>query len=129
MSYIKLFRSKLAIVGIFVALVAFTFVSANYFQLGTALAADDASEINQSESIEGDPQAQTSDPEANLPFLFAVYLVTWAAFFVYIFYLSRKQREMRGEIEALKRAVADRDGKSTQSASPASAQTGPVGDN
>ena len=57
-------------------------------------------------------QAQTEPtraPEANLPFLFAVYIITWAAFFAYIFYVSRRQREMQSEIEALKRALEDRE--------------------
>lgn len=49
------------------------------------------------------------DPEANLPFLFAVFIITWGAFFVYVFYLSRRQRDMRSEIEALKRALAQRE--------------------
>ena len=51
----------------------------------------------------------SSSPEANLPFLFAVYIITWAAFFAYAFYVSRRQREMQGEIDALKRALADRE--------------------
>ena len=51
----------------------------------------------------------SSSPEANLPFLFAVYIITWAAFFAYAFYVSRRQREMQGEIEALKRALEDRE--------------------
>ena len=55
------------------------------------------------------PAQQGSDPEANLPFLFAVFIITWAAFFVYVFYVSRRQREMQGEIEALKRALEERD--------------------
>ncbi len=57
-------------------------------------------------------QAQTETsraPEANLPFLFAVYIITWAAFFAYAFYESRRRREMQGEIEALKRALEDRE--------------------
>ncbi len=58
----------------------------------------------------GGLSAQTGDdPEANLPFLFAVYIVTWAVFFAYVFYVSRRQREMQGEIEALKRALDERD--------------------
>ena len=55
-------------------------------------------------------QAETPRaPEANLPFLFAVYIITWAAFFGYAFYVSRRQREMQGEIKALKRALKDRE--------------------
>ena len=49
--------------------------------------------------------------ESELPWLFAVYIITWAAFFGYIFVISRRQREMRREIEALKRAMADRESK------------------
>ena len=59
------------------------------------------------------PAQQGSDPEANLPFLFAVFIITWAAFFVYMFYVSRRQREMQGEIEALKRALEERERQSS----------------
>ena len=52
-------------------------------------------------------------PEANLPFLFAVYIITWAAFFAYVFYVSRRQRELRNEIEILKRALEERDSQDT----------------
>lgn len=57
------------------------------------------------------------DPEANLPFLFAVFMITWGAFFVYVFYMSRRQREMQDEIEALKRALAQREQAEAQSKS------------
>ncbi len=50
-----------------------------------------------------------SGPEANLPFLFAVYIVTWAAFFAYVFYISRRQRELQNEIRDLRRALEERD--------------------
>ena len=60
------------------------------------------------------PVQQRGDPEANLPFLFAVFIITWAAFFVYVFYVSRKQREMQAEIEALKRALEERDGQASE---------------
>ena len=51
-----------------------------------------------------------SDPEANLPALFAVYIITWAGFFAFVFVMSRRQREMRREIDALKTALEDRGG-------------------
>jgi CcmD family protein len=54
-----------------------------------------------------------SDPEANLPFLFAVYIVTWAAFFAYVFFMGRRQREMQSDIEALKRALTEKEGASS----------------
>lgn len=53
-------------------------------------------------------QASDSDPEANLPFLFAVYILTWAGFFGYAFYMSRRQRDMRRDIEALRQALRER---------------------
>ena len=46
-----------------------------------------------------------ADPGPNLGYLFAVYMVTWAAFFVYVFMMSRRQRAMRDEIEALRAAI------------------------
>ena len=55
------------------------------------------------------PPQNGGDPEANLPYLFAVFIITWAAFFGYVFYLSRRQRDMKTEIEALKRALAQRE--------------------
>ena len=66
--------------------------------------------LNGAEAVS--PAQQGRDPEANLPFLFAVFIITWAAFFVYVFYMSRRQREMQNEIDALKRALQEREGKS-----------------
>ena len=47
--------------------------------------------------------------ESELPWLFAVYIITWGAFFGYVFIMSRRQREMRREIDALNRAMAERE--------------------
>ena len=66
------------------------------------------------------PPQNGGDPEANLPYLFAVYIVTWAAFFAYVFYLSRRQRDMRSEIEALKRALAQREAAENADSQPGS---------
>ena len=60
-------------------------------------------------------QASDSDPEANLPFLFAVYILTWAGFFGYAFYMSRRQRDMRRDIDALRQALRDREDKNEAS--------------
>ena len=38
------------------------------------------------------------EPDQNLGFLFSVFIVTWAGFFGYIFLMSRRQREIRREI-------------------------------
>ena len=48
-------------------------------------------------------------PSDNLPYLFAAYAVTWAAFFVYMFFVSRHQREMEREIQELRQALEVRD--------------------
>ena len=44
-------------------------------------------------------------PSENLPYLFAAYAVTWVAFFTYLFFVSRHQREMEREIRELKQAL------------------------
>lgn len=50
-----------------------------------------------------------SDPEAYLPYLFAAFALTWVAFFAYLFFLARKERALRQEMEALRRALEERD--------------------
>ena len=47
-------------------------------------------------------QADTTSTDATtganyLPYLFAAYAVTWAGFFVYLHYLSQRQRSLRQE--------------------------------
>ena len=48
-------------------------------------------------------------PEANLPYLFAAYTVTWIGFFAYLYYVSQRQRALRREVEALREALEERD--------------------
>ena len=43
-----------------------------------------------------------SDPEANLPFLFAAYAITWIALSVYFYYLSQKQRDLQSDLDSLR---------------------------
>ncbi len=62
-------------------------------------------------SVTSFAQASDSGPEANLPFLFAVYILTWAGFFGYAFYMSRRQRDMRRDIDSLRQALEERQGK------------------
>ena len=113
MSFTNVLHNRITLFGIFLALAAFTVVTVITLGTDGALAAEQASEFSQAQP-EVLPQAQRSDPEANLPFLFAVYIITWAAFFVYIFYVSRKQREMRREIDALQRALTERERRESQ---------------
>jgi len=44
-------------------------------------------------------------PSDNLPYLFAAYAVTWVVFFIYVFFVSRRQREMEREIRELRSAL------------------------
>ncbi len=53
--------------------------------------------------------AQEAPGESTLPFLYVVYTVTWATFFAYAFYVSRRQRELRRQIEELRRVLEERD--------------------
>ena len=71
---------------------------------GSALGTDVTPPLEEHEALDG---------ESELPWLFAVFFITWAAFFGYVYLLSRRQREMRREIEALRRALADQEMTST----------------
>ena len=55
------------------------------------------------------PAQDGSDPEGYLPYLFAAFALTWLAFFAYLFFLARKERALRQEMEALRRAIDERD--------------------
>ena len=41
-------------------------------------------------------------PSTNLPFLFAAFAVSWAAFFIYAFFVTRRQQELRREIREMR---------------------------
>ena len=44
-------------------------------------------------------------PSSNLPWLFAAFAVSWAVFFLYVFYVTRRQQEMQSQIRQLRRAI------------------------
>jgi len=48
---------------------------------------------------------QTQLPSSNLPYLFAAFAVSWAVFFLYVFFMTRRQQEMRNEIRELRRTL------------------------
>lgn len=54
----------------------------------------------------------SNNPEANLPYLFAVYTITWLAFFAYLYYLSQRQQNLKRQIEVLKQALSGKDSES-----------------
>jgi len=45
--------------------------------------------------------------EAYLPFLFAVFGVLWLSFFGYAYFISRKQADLKREIDALHYSTKD----------------------
>ena len=47
-------------------------------------------------------------PSSNLPYLFAAFAVSWVVLFGYLFYVNRRQHEMRKEITRL-RNILDND--------------------
>lgn len=63
-------------------------------------------------------QAQPDQPRANLSFLFAAYTIAWAAFFAYAFFMTRRQGELKREIEALRKALEARESNPRQGTSP-----------
>jgi len=55
------------------------------------------------------PGLGPNDPEANLKYLFAVFFVAWVAFFGYMFFLSRRLRDLTRELEVLKMFLKEKD--------------------
>ncbi len=43
--------------------------------------------------------------ETNLSYLFAVFAITWAGFFAYIFFVSRNQRELQRQVARLRASI------------------------
>lgn len=108
MSYTRAFSRNHFRLTFFVVAIAITIMVA--FSAVNSVRAEVASDTTVFEySGAPEAQAQVSEPDSNLEFLFAVFIITWAAFFGYIFYMSRRQREMRKEIDALRRAMVDRE--------------------
>ena len=50
---------------------------------------------------------QVNIPPSNLPFLFAVFAVTWVVFFAYAFFISRRRQEVQQEIQDLRQALEE----------------------
>ena len=51
---------------------------------------------------------QNEGPESNLKFLFAVFFITWLAFFAYVFFLSRRLKSMKQEINDLRSHLGEK---------------------
>ena len=52
---------------------------------------------------------QSAPGESNLGFLLAGTVLAWAGFFAYAFYVGRKNRELRRDIEELRSTLAERE--------------------
>jgi len=50
---------------------------------------------------------QVNIPPSNLPFLFAVFAVTWVVFFAYAFFISRRRQEVQREIQDLRQSLEE----------------------
>ena len=48
---------------------------------------------------------QDGVPSCNLSYLAAAFAATWVIFFVYVFFVTRKQQEMRREISQLRHTL------------------------
>ncbi|HIM37380.1 MAG TPA: CcmD family protein [Dehalococcoidia bacterium] len=48
-------------------------------------------------------------PSTNLPWLFAAFAVSWAVFFLYAIYVTRRQQEMESQIRQLRRTLDQRE--------------------
>ena len=94
--------------SIIIAISAVILLAAVLTPTASAVAYDSAPIIT-TVAATADVPAQQQRGEAELPWLFAVYAITWAAFFAYVFVMSRRQREMQREIDALRRALQAKD--------------------
>lgn len=50
----------------------------------------------------------TAPGESNLGYLFAGFAVVWLGFFAYVFYMGRRERSLRSEIDELRRQITQR---------------------
>ena len=52
--------------------------------------------------------ALLTTPANNIPYLFAAYAITWAVFFGYLFFTSRRQNELEREVRELREELDGR---------------------
>ena len=94
MSFIRVLRNRLGVRSVvFLALVAVVATM-------SAGATETYASSDQSDFVSEAPMAPPEEHEdregdSELPWLFAVFFITWAAFFGYVFVMSRRQREMQ----------------------------------
>ena len=55
--------------------------------------------------------AQANANPANLRYIFAAFLAAWAGFFLYALFMARRERQLKREVEELRRQMEERKGK------------------
>ena len=64
------------------------------------------------DSVYAETPANTTEidlgPEANLDYLFAVFFLTWVAFFAYLFFLSKRLKSINKEVLLLKEFIKNK---------------------
>ena len=78
-------------------------------QAPTQIAASEVSSYEASLANDEPLPHEGRGPESYLPYLFAVFSVTWIAFFGYAFLMSRRQRDMQRELEALRKDLEEKE--------------------
>jgi CcmD family protein len=123
MSCIRALRNRIGVRSVvFLALLA---VVATMFSGATeTYASSDQSDVVPDTPMAPPEEHEDGDGDAELPWLFAVFFITWAAFFGYVFVMSRRQREMQREIEALSLALQEREQREAEAETKASATDG-----
>lgn len=56
----------------------------------------------------GQGKSSNSTERTFLPYVFGVYTLVWLAFFGYAFFINRRQRELRREIDELRKQQAEK---------------------
>ncbi len=105
MRYIRAFHRGLLLIAMVVALAIATPFATAHAQISPQAPYVVSGELTPLPQ----PQAQEQDGDSELPWLFAVFFVTWATFFAYVFIMSRRQREMQRELEDLKHLLANKE--------------------
>lgn len=99
--------------GLILLLVAVALATASLLARDAYASADSAGpSVGETQVDAQQTDADRRDPESNLPYLFAVFIVTWAVLFGFVFFMSRRQRGLQREVEALKAMLAEREAQS-----------------
>ena len=101
--------SKTITIQVFLAALAVAIVMGLFWN-GSVHALD-----NRPSNLESNPpslplqqEAEDSAPDANLSYMFAVFIITWAVLFGYLFVMSRRQRDLQHELKTLRTALSEK---------------------